>query len=269
MTRAREQAIGRMQAGDFEGALPMFKALLANEPNDWGLLYMAGQCARFTGDTRSAVSYLERAIHGNGNEPQIFLALGIAHQLVGQLQKSEDALRRALELDPDFVAAYNSLGMTQKKLGRYDLARHNLEEALRAISRHIAKSMSNSKSARIYPHPTARGTRWAQTVLEGATYLCARDGDVQRLEWPTAQQAIEEARSKEHGGLLWTDIAGGTGAKTRRFLPNFFNTFFVKLREDRSYASVLGNLGEVLEAMGKQTEASVCSAEAEEFAREG
>ena len=269
MDRVRELAISRMQAGDFEGALPMFKALLTNERSDWSLLYMAGQCARFIGDTRLAVSYLERAVQGNGSEPQVFLALGIALQLAGQLQKSADSLRRALELDTDLVAAYNSLGITQKKLGQFDLARHNLEEGLRAVSRRIAKAMSNNKSARIFPHPTTRGTRWTQTALEGGTYLCARDGNVQRLEWPTGQQAIEEARSMVHGGLFWTDVTGASGTITRHFLPNFFNTFFVTLREDRSYSSILGNLGGVLEAMGMQAEASACLAEAEEFAREG
>lgn len=261
----RGKAIDLMKSGNYQAALESFKLLLDEDARDWTLLYMAGQCARFTNDIPLAVSYLKCAALLHQAEPQLFLALGIAHQLCGQLRESEDALRKALELDADMESAYNSLGITQKKMGELDLALHNLEEGLKALSRHIARTMKNQRESKIFPHPNVLGTRWTQVAMNGAMYLCAKDADISRLAWPTGEQAIQEASTKAHAGLFWKDSVDASGTKTRLFLPNFFNTFCALLRQEQVYGNTLGNLGSVLDLMGKPSEAKVCFSEAEEF----
>lgn len=261
----RDRAIDLMKSGNYQAALASFKALLAKDTRDWTLLYMAGQCARFTNDAPLAVSYLKRAAQLNQTEPQLFLALGIAHQLSSQLPESEDALRKALELDADMESAYNSLGITQKKMGELDLALHNLEEGLKALARRIARTMRNQRESRTFPHPSVLGTRWTQVATNGAMYLCAREADISRLAWPTGEQAIQEARTKANAGLFWKDSVDASRTTTRLFLPNFFNTFCAHLRQEQVYGNILGNLGSVLDIMGKRGEATACFSEAEEF----
>lgn len=101
---------------------------------------MAGQCARFAKHLQSATAYLLRAKELDHSQPQVFLALGIAQQLQGQLFESQEAFRKPLELDSDYDLAYNSLAITQKKMGKLDLALHNQEEGLKALSRSIARA---------------------------------------------------------------------------------------------------------------------------------
>ena len=254
-----------MKSGNYQAALTSFNALLTKDAQDWSLLYMAGQCARFTNDITLALSYLKRAAQLNQAEPQLLLALGIAHQLCGQLRESEDALRKTLELDADMGAAYNSLGITLEEMGKLDLALHNFEEGLNALSRRIARSMRNQRESRIFPDPSVLGARWIQLAINGATYLCARDTDISQLAWLTGEQANQEARTKVHAGLFWKDSVDASGAKTRLFLPNFFNTFCAILRQEQVYGIYLGNLVSVLDLMGKHSEAKACCSEADEF----
>lgn len=261
----RDRAIELMKSGNYQAALETFTVLLAKDPRDWSLLYMAGQCARFTNDVPLAVSYLKRGALLNPAEPQLFLALGIAYQLSSQLRESEDALCKALELDGDMESAYNSLGITQKKMGKLDHSLHNFEEVLKALSRRIARTMRNQRESRIFPHPSVLGTRWTQVVINGATYLCAKETDISRLAWLTGQQAAEEARTKAHEGFFWKDSVDAAGTKTRLFLPNFFNTFYTHLHQEPVYGNTLGNLGSVLDLKGKRNEAKECFSEAGEF----
>lgn len=165
---------------------------------------------------------------------------------------------------PHLEPAYNSLGITQKKTGELDSALHSFEEGLKALSRRIARTMRNQRDSRIFPRPGVSGTRWMQVATNGATYLCAKDADISRLAWDTGEQAIQ-ARAKVHAGLFWKDSVDASGAKTRLFLPNFFYTFCTRLREERLYGTVLGNLGSVLDLMGKRIAAKACFSEAEEF----
>ncbi len=262
---ARDAAITLMKTGRYQAALESFNTLIAEEPRDWSLFYMAGQCARFSNDIQSATAYLLRATELDHSHPQVFLALGIAQQLQGQLFESQEAFRKALELDSDMDSAYNSLAITQKKLGKLDLALHNQEEGLKALSRSIARRMWNIEEKKIFPHPNVRGTRWARYAVNAATYLCAIEPDISKLAWPTGDQAMAETQSQAHRGLYWRDTIDTEGAKTRLFLPNFFNTFFSILRSEAAYATMLGNLGSVLEMQGNQDEAELCYEEANEF----
>ena len=262
---ARDTAIKLMKSGKYQAALKEFTALIAEEPRDWSLFYMAGQCARFSNDFQSATAYLLRAAELDSSHAEVFLALGIAQQLQGCLFESQEALRKALGLDPDMASAYNSLAITQKKMGNLSLALHNHEEGLKALSRSIAKRMRNLQENKIFPHPNVRGERWVQYVMNAAIYLCAIEGDIEKLAWATGDQAIAETESQAHRGLYWRDLTDTEGVKTRLFLPNFFNTFFSILRSDAAYATMLGNLRSVLEMQGKKDEGELCYQEANEF----
>ena len=49
----------------------------------------------------------------------MFLALGIAFQLVKDYRSSIDTLEEAIRLDPRLFSAYNSIGLTYRKMGEF------------------------------------------------------------------------------------------------------------------------------------------------------
>jgi hypothetical protein len=87
------------------------------------------------------------------------------------------------------------------------------------------------------------------------------------IAWPTGEQAMEEERTEEHGGLYWTSVKNDDDEDMRLYLPNYFNTFREALWGNPLYANLIGNRGTVLEMLEPGEEALEHFSEAEEFAR--
>ena len=265
MADKRDQALALMDQQRFKDALVIFKQLLINDADDWGLLYMAGQCCRFQNDLKGAINYLSSAAATNTREPGILLALGIAQQLNLSFADAIESLRQAIALDPDYVLAYNSLALTQKKTGDLEHSLHNYDAGVKALSRSIVKKMNNSRTNNIYKHRDSRQNLWLESALFGAMYLCSVTGGIGGLAWPTGEQAADEERTVQHAGLYWTDNLTNENKNTRLFLPNFFNTFRETLRVDAIYSNLIGGRGTVFKSLGQQIEAKKHFEEAEDF----
>jgi len=119
MTGQRDMAIGLMRQQRYSEALPLFLSLMNANPDDSSLYYMAGQCYRFTNSIPDSVQCLSKAARLNSSAPHIFLALGIAYQLDDDFEQAINALEQAVELDPKLFTAYNSIGLTYRKIGMF------------------------------------------------------------------------------------------------------------------------------------------------------
>jgi hypothetical protein len=97
-----------------------------------------------------------------------------------------DAVRLALEINPDYADAYNTLAMTQKLMGAYEKAVHNCGEGAKALARVIAGSLQNAKDGQRLPDWHSRNDLWAEYAVLGAMYLAAQ-ANVERLACPLAQ----------------------------------------------------------------------------------
>jgi len=250
------QAIDLMKAQNFAAALSLLQKAIDQDPSHWGNWYMAGQCCRFINDLDGAVTYLRRAIALKSDEPPVLLALGIALQLTNRLAEAIDAFRQAIEADPDYELAYNSLALTQKKQGEFELALYNYDAGTKALSRRIVKSLQNDRSSKLFKHRNIQYHLWTEYATYAAIYLCSINERIKRLEWPTGEQAMEEEHTERHGGLYWIDSIDSESKLVRLFLPNYFNTFRESLRQDRVYADFIGNRGSVLEQLGRNEEAN-------------
>jgi Flp pilus assembly protein TadD len=93
---------------DFESAM----RLLEQEQYDAGIVLL--------------VKVAEAAPHLTA--PHIDLA--IAYGRVGDLQRAEASIKRALELNPRHPVAHNELGIIYRKTGRFEEARESYEKAL-------------------------------------------------------------------------------------------------------------------------------------------
>ena len=157
----------------YSEALERLSQLIAHTPTDWEAHYWAGQCCRYLNDLSKAISYLSKALELNHGDQHIYLSLGIAYQLKEQWLDSKNALRQALEIDPDYVLAYNSIALTQKKSGEVEKAELNYDAGLKALGRVIVKSMSNDREAEILKHRDTIGQLWSGYAMNSAMYVNA------------------------------------------------------------------------------------------------
>ncbi len=96
MPNQRDMAIELMQQQHYSQALPIFSRLIKDNPEDWYLYYMAGQCYRCTNDIPGAVRLLTKAASFNPDVPQVYLALGIALQLAEDYELAIEKLKQAI-----------------------------------------------------------------------------------------------------------------------------------------------------------------------------
>ena len=260
-----DPAIALMQGQRFGEALHLFRRVIDQDPSQWNAWYMAGQCCRFLNDIDGAIKHLSCAAELKKDEPSIFLALGIAFQLSTQWDNAIEAFRRVIEIDSDFELAYNSLAFTQKKRGELDDALYNYDAGLKALARRIVKAMQNNRTSPILKHRGWVGTLWLEYASYAALYLASSVEGINRMAWPTGEQALEEERTEKHAGLYWIDMPNDKRETVRLFLPNYFNTFRELLKRDAAYSTLIGNRGTVLELLLRHNEACQHFDEATEF----
>jgi len=81
------------------------------------------------GEYELALAAYLRAAGENGMTAETLSSLGSANLRLGRLGQSERQLRQAIELDPDFVPAWNNLGVVLMERGEYGEARRVFQQA--------------------------------------------------------------------------------------------------------------------------------------------
>lgn len=145
MADQRDIAVGLMQQKRFAEALPIFVHLIDTSPEDWSLHYMAGQCFRFSNRLPEAVQSLSKAATLNPDEPQVFLALGIARQLTENYGLALEAFEEAVRLDPKLFSAHNSIGLTYKKMGNFHKAIESYSQATKVIFAVVSEKVQSEQ----------------------------------------------------------------------------------------------------------------------------
>lgn len=81
------------------------------------------------GEYTLALAAYSRAIRTQGLSSDVLSAIGSANMRLGRLNQAERFLETAVESDPDFVPAWNNLGVVQMSRGNYIAARASFERA--------------------------------------------------------------------------------------------------------------------------------------------
>lgn len=268
MSKESEEALILMRSGRLDEASQLAASAVQRYPSDWHGHYSVGLCFRYAQNYAMACAALARASELAPGQPPVLLALAIAHQLNAEYPAAIDSIRQVLEIDPDYALGYNTLAMTQKLMGAYEKSAHNYEEGLKALSRVMARSLHNAEDSPRLSHWQSRTDLWSEYAVFGAIYLAAASS-VECMAWPTGEMAERDARTQEFRGWYWQDSPSSESKRTRLFLPNYFNTFCSKLRDDSLYASLVGNRSTVLRLMGNVEEADRHLQEAEDFTLQG
>jgi len=129
-----ETAFAQLQQGLHQEALATLTQVIANEPENWNAMYLAGFCYQSDDQLPSAIRYFEMATQISQCEPFVWTALGIAWQLREDFPNSVAALKTSIKKNPSDFESRNSLGLTYKKMGEFRRANDSYEVAAQLLS---------------------------------------------------------------------------------------------------------------------------------------
>jgi tetratricopeptide (TPR) repeat protein len=138
-TLARD-AMQRAQAGDFEGAEPLFAQVVAVRPNSGQALHLLGQARLKLGRFVEAREPLERAAKFLPKEVAAQVNYAGCLTVLGEHEASLWAFDRAARLKPDDPAINHNRGRALEALGRLDEAERAYDEAL-AVDHRLMPSL--------------------------------------------------------------------------------------------------------------------------------
>jgi len=78
-----------------------------------------------------AITLLESIVRTENRVTAPFVNLGIAYMRIGEMEKAEQNLLKAVSLDPAHPIANNELGLLYRKTGRFAMARNVYEKTLK------------------------------------------------------------------------------------------------------------------------------------------
>lgn len=264
MESLNEQAHDLMKRRRYDEAIPILRQSINNDKSQWNDWELLGQCYRFIGETDRAIHCLNISTEINPKNKSAFLALGIAFQIDQQFEASLSALRKANELDRDYVLAYNSAAMTLKLMGKIEKSIDIYEQGLISLAREFVFNANNDSRSALFKHLSTEGTLYTKYLMDAALQHAVGQ-DIETIAFPTGASAEIEEREQFHKGLYWEDQLGAKGQPQRVYFPNFFNTALRFFIEDQRYSLILGNKSTVLRMAGQDGEAELHLAEAKEF----
>ncbi len=96
----------------------------------WRYYYDLGMSAYYSKNFSEATANLHKAARVKENEPTIWNALGQVYMEVGEWEKAENSLKKALEIDKDFTDARLNLGILYLRTKRYKEAKEYLQRSI-------------------------------------------------------------------------------------------------------------------------------------------
>ena len=104
-----QKAYEQMQSGELESALLLYEDILTVDPTNLTALNTLGFIFYLKNDYEKGVSLCRETIRLYPNNAYTRKGLGLHLAKQGYIEESIDSLKKALEIDPNFVDAYHDL----------------------------------------------------------------------------------------------------------------------------------------------------------------
>lgn len=99
-------------AGDFKGAIAVYRKILKKHPDDARVLYEMSYSSLAAGDQKDAIEYAQKSQAASpAYAAECALMIGAAYDGMGQLKKGEEAFRSGLQAFPDNALLHFNLGV--------------------------------------------------------------------------------------------------------------------------------------------------------------
>jgi tetratricopeptide (TPR) repeat protein len=120
-----------LRAGDFAAAADVFRAIIANNPDDVTAHEGLGTACFQAGDYAAAIDAFQKVTRLSPREARGFINLGAVYNRKGDYRNALDALRRGLQRERTSSEAYYNMGVAHKGLNQMSMAVSAYREALR------------------------------------------------------------------------------------------------------------------------------------------
>lgn len=131
-----EEAVARAQIAHRNGRLDIaeriYRAVLAQRPDDVNALHFLGVLLHQRGDSEAAVDMIRRALKLAPDEPGTWNNLGNVLLETQRVDDAVEAYRRCLNLAPEFADAHNNLGTIYRLRNEWALAEASYLRAIAA-----------------------------------------------------------------------------------------------------------------------------------------
>ena len=114
-----EEASRLLNGGDLDRAEALVTDVLREDEQLAQALTLAGVIAQRRGNSEIAITFVNRALAVDPNNPIAFITGGQAYRTLGNLRAAEDCLRQALKLDPGRHDAHLNLALTLWSSGEH------------------------------------------------------------------------------------------------------------------------------------------------------
>ena len=177
------------------------------------LHYLKAQVHVYEKNAGGAEAELRRALDNNPNYLAAYFALGALFANTSQQERAIAEYRRVIERKPDDVAAYTLIGMIEDSRGNYDAAAENYRKAL-GIDQNMAIAANNL--AWIYAAHNKGNLDEAQRLAQGVVQKYPDEaGFVDTLGWvfykkglyPAAIEQIQKAIARDEANASRTGAA--------------------------------------------------------------
>jgi tetratricopeptide (TPR) repeat protein len=133
--RPREEGLAALVAGDLAAAEPLLRRALDQHPQDPEVLMGLATLADRGGRPEEALGWLQRAHRRNSRDLGLLLALGAAHEAVGDQAQALATYRAALAVDARCARAHRAIGA---------LLRHEQpQDAVKALNQAVYHDRTN------------------------------------------------------------------------------------------------------------------------------